>query len=1103
MTLRYRFIFVLMIAAGVFFWTAIVRQHKPFTETSRSSEEERSGALQALDFWTRSRAYPDNDISPDKYFKAVQYAKAHIKKFSRGTASLNQWEFMGPTNLSGRTISLAINPQDPNTIFAGSASGGLWRSRTGGVAGDWQRITIGYPVLGIGSIAIAPNDSSVMYIGTGEVYRYGGTFGGLVERTTRGSYGYGILKSTDAGTTWTKSLDWTNDQQTGVQSIKINPLNPNTVWAATTNGIYKSTNAGASWEGLGIALMCIDIILQPLDSNNIMFSAGNFGLNPSIFRTTDGGANWEDIKPVSFSGKTLLAAYPPNPNDVYASIGTYISDNVSNIGSIWKTTDFGSNWTQLASVDNSVQGWYSHFIAVHPADSMQVVWAGVGIQKSTDGGSSFFGSGGSYSDHHAFAIDPSSPNILYVANDNGVYRSTDFGTTFSYVSNNFNTGQLYAGFANSATDSLLALVQSQDHIPGYLYQGSSTWNHSIGGDEAGWTAINQSNDNIMYMLSRNGGSVVKTTNRGASWIGSGGLSGFGAWNSPIVIAKSNPAILYVGKDKIFKSTASGSGWTAMNGGALIDGGNPALSLAVSETDPDTVLVGTAPFIGGAHILRSTNGGTSFTDVTGTLPDRYPTDVAIDPANSQRMYAVFSGFGAGHIFRSTNAGGSWTNITGSLPDVPTQAILIDPLNSNYLYVGNDIGVYVSTDGGSNWLSFSEGLPDAVLVSDLSYTPSNRTLRCGTHGNGAYQLKLPTTLPSLALQSPNGGEMLNSGAIQQITWTGDLLNKVKLEYSTNNGGSWSTITDSVDAGLPSYNWSVPSVNTSNALVRVSSVSGPVVTDQSNATFTISFTGTTISVNNVWNMVSLPVISFDPRTTSVFPTAVSHAFAYEGSYVVKETLLNGRGYWIKFNADQDVVLFGDSLTEDTIDVVEGWNLMGAISAPVAVTSIVSMPGGIVTSEFFGYNGNYIIVDSLRPGRGTWVNVSQSGQLVLSASPAASPSNRIRIVPTNELPPPAPSDGSISSSSPLPKTFELFQNYPNPFNPSTVIRYQLPVSGHVTLKVFNTLGEEMTTLVNGVQDAGMKSIQWDASELPSGVYMYRLTAGNYSMAKKLLLVK
>ncbi|HEV8537472.1 MAG TPA: T9SS type A sorting domain-containing protein [Bacteroidota bacterium] len=1074
-------------------------QHETPMQFQATVIRERSGALEALEYWTRSRAYPENDISSDKYFKAALYSRKQLKKFPRSGFSLHKWKFLGPNNLAGRTISLAINPLNPNTIYAGSASGGLWRSRSGGQAGDWERIDIGYPVLGVGAIAIAPNDSNFMYIGTGEVYRYGGALGGLVVRTTRGSYGYGIFRSTDAGATWTSSLDWTNDQQRGVQAIKINPQNPNTIWAATTSGIFRSMDAGGSWEQLGIALMAVDLLIHPVDTNRVMFSAGNFGLNPSIYRTTDGGTNWDDVKPTAFTGKTLLAAYPTNPDDVYASI----ADSTTGVGALWKSSDFGTNWIQLSTASpTGVQGWYSHFVAVHPTDSTQVVWAGVGIQKSTGGGTSFAGSTGSYSDHHAFAIDPFNPNILYVANDDGVYRSTDFGASFAHVSINLNTGQFYNGFSNSATDSTLAIVQSQDHIPGYVYQGAVAWGRSAN-DEAGWTAIDQSNDNLMYAVSRNGGSVTRSTNRGVNWTFSGSFGGFGAWNSPVVISASNPAVLYVGKDKFFKSTNFGTSWSAVNGNALIDGGNPALSLAVSATNQDTLLVGTAPYLGTAHILLSTNGGTSFTNVTGTLPNRYPTDVAIDPQNSQTMYAVFSGFDAGHIFKSTNAGGSWTDITGSLPDVPTQAIFVDPLNSNYLYAGNDVGVYASTDGGTSWLSFSEGLPDAVLVSDLSYTPSNRTLRCSTHGNGAYEIHLPNVLPSLEVQSPNGGETLNAGASIPIAWNGDLVSMVNLEYSTDDGGTWSPIADSIPAGSANYAWSVPNTNTTTARIRISSVANPAVTDQSDGAFNIFFVGATIAVNNAWNLVSLPIVAFDPRKTSIFPAAVSNAFAYEGSYVIKETLLNGAGYWIKFNSSQSLTLYGDPVANDTIDIVEGWNLIGTIDSSISAISIGSIPGGITTSGFFGYSGNYVETDSLHPGRGYWIKSSQTGQLVLSSPSAAIASNVIRIVPTSEQPPGPPEPETPNLKPETPKEYTLLQNYPNPFNPTTNFGFRIANFGFVSLKVYDMLGREVATIVNQDLPPGDYTRTLDAGEMSSGLYMYRLTAGDVGLTKKMELIK
>ena len=198
---------------------------------------ERSGALEALDFWTRARAYPQSDIPSGEYFKAFLHDKTLFKQGSRRILSATQWDPIGPLNLHGRSISVAVNHQNTKTVYLGTASGGLWRSHTGGAGGDWQQVPLGFPALGISSIAIVPADSMTMYIGTGEVYRYGGALGGLSIRTTRGSYGIGILKTTNGGATWTKSLDWTYNQQRGVGKIAFNPLNSNTLYAATTEGV--------------------------------------------------------------------------------------------------------------------------------------------------------------------------------------------------------------------------------------------------------------------------------------------------------------------------------------------------------------------------------------------------------------------------------------------------------------------------------------------------------------------------------------------------------------------------------------------------------------------------------------------------------------------------------------------------------------------------------------------------------------------------------------------------------------------------------------------------------------------------------------------------
>jgi len=262
---------------------------------------------------------------------------------------------------------------------------------------------------------------------------------------------------------------------------------------------------------------------------------------------------------------------------------------------------------------------------------------------------------------------------------------------------------------------------------------------------------------------------------------------------------------------------------------------------------------------------------------------------------------------------------------------------------------------------------------------------------------------------------------------------------------------------------------------------------------------------SVQNSWNMVSVPLTVSDYAKARLFSTAVSNAFAYDGSYAVYGTLKNGRGYWLKFSSSQAISMEGLDLVNDTVKVAAGWNMIGSLTASISVGNIGSNPGGIVTSNFFGFNGSYQKSTTIEPGLGYWVKVSQAGQLVLSSTGNIPSANRIHIENKGELPPPAPT--VVASGEP--ETFMLGQNYPNPFNPTTTIEYDLPRAARISLKIYDAVGREVVTLMEGVQEAGFKTFVWDASAVPSGVYMYQLIAkdvegnGTFNNVRKMILLK
>jgi hypothetical protein len=353
------------------------------------------------------------------------------------------------------------------------------------------------------------------------------------------------------------------------------------------------------------------------------------------------------------------------------------------------------------------------------------------------------------------------------------------------------------------------------------------------------------------------------------------------------------------------------------------------------------------------------------------------------------------------------------------------------------------------------------------------------------------------------SGNGWDMVLFHAGDKLGWT---IAPTDSEFSITSGH---TSNISIRVTIPHAD-TVGTIDTVRLIAK--SVSDTTLKDTAYATVKIIPTTIEVSCNMMkgWNMVSLPVTAADCRKDSVFRTASSKAFTYKDGYVSRDTIKNGVGYWIKVDSAHEYCHTGIPRTNDTISVLQKWNMVGGISYPVSVSNIVALTPGLNLSSFYAYDSGYVSVDTIKPGRGYWVKANKAGQFVLADSSAVTSETRIMIIRIDELPPLPPGENCERAKIEIPADYALRQNYPNPFNPSTVIKYDLPAPSHVRLIIYNILGQAVAGLADGVQEPGYQEAVWNASHAASGVYYYSIEAmsiadpaKSFVQTKKMILIK
>ena len=710
------------------------------------------------------RTFPFFDYDKDAYKDAINEFK-ELKELQKQSNLIPFYdlEFVGPTNIGGRVVDIEFNPINPTIVYAAAATGGVFKSEDTGL--NWFPIFDDQPNLSIGDIGIDPNNPDVIYVGTGEANGGHNNFPGL-----------GIYKSIDGGNSWEfKGLDST----VSIGRIVVDPSNSNRIFVAAVGsyfspnpqrGIYLSEDAGNTWgKSLFISdtTGAIDLVINPSNPDIIfaamwervrrpVFRSGTHLYGPSggIFKSNDGGITWEKLgslnglpdPAVRRIGRIGLTITQSKPSVLYA----LYNDGTTPFG-LYKTIDEGENWTEM---DTTFTGsgnfsWYFGQVRVHPTIAERVFVLDVALLRSSQSGSNWdfsYGYSGPsqlHVDHHALAFHPDNPNYLISGNDGGINISEDGGLTWSTPANLPITQFYEIGLDENNPERFYGGTQDNNTIR-TLSGSLNDWTRIWGGDGF-YVIVDPNNPDIIYAESQFG-YLVKSTDGGNSFFYA--LNGIDDeeptnWSTPVVMDPNNSNILYYGTHSLYRTENGTSSWEKVSPKLTDHSDERRLgtitTIAVAQTNSNVIYVGTDD----SYIWVSDNVGGSWKIISDDLPFRWITRVAVDPNDEKIVYATFSGLKwrdpEPRVFRSTDMGITWQNISGGLPDAPVNAFAIDNNNSDILYIGNDIGAFVSHNTGNTWNILSESLP-IVVVNDMKIHPTENYLAIGTHGRGMYKIDL---------------------------------------------------------------------------------------------------------------------------------------------------------------------------------------------------------------------------------------------------------------------------------------------------------------------------------------------------------------------------
>ncbi|MEZ5466456.1 MAG: hypothetical protein R3F18_02155 [Lysobacterales bacterium] len=803
---------------------AVINQLLPASEapaasaapaTGKARREPAGGPAKRADWFYRQRAYPLEQIPAGARQRALAQTEKVAEFRGRDKASsASPWTLVGPVGfnsrieptwgqMSGRVRAMAIDPTNSNRLLLGTATGGVWLSSDAGAS--WTALTDSQPSLAIGAVAIDPSNPNVFYAGTGE---------------GNGSYyGVGILKSTDAGASWT--VIGANEFNRGsIAGLAVSPdgnvvvacaLAGNFLGASASprgdvGGVYRSTDGGQTFTQTQNNF-CSGLAVAGANFNIMYHSATGVGAANGLYKSTDGGATWTHLTSAVNGAEVerLAIGVSPDGNRVY--IGGKVGGDVV----LQNSSDGGSSWsTPLATtIPEEVnaasfqlycekQCGYDNAVAVNPFNLSDVFYAGVGSYRSTDGGATFTqvganntGGGPLHVDHHLVLFDPNSQGVIYSGNDGGIYRSADNGATWTSIGGTLATLQPYHVSLHPSNREIL-YTGNQDN--GTTRRTDSNVWTEIGGGDGGYSAVNHANPQIVYSSatnlslskSDNGGEtnnaaitqVPKEANEPVAFI------------APFVMDPVNPEILYAGTSRLWRTADGAQTWTAISPALATNAEAYITQIAIARSDTSVIYTVASD----GSVARSNAAG--FAQINkAPLPGRYASAIAISPTDPNTAYVGFSGFNdttpstPGHIFKTTDAGASWTDVSANLPDVPVNALAINPGAADEIYAGTDTGVFISLDGGGSWARMTGGLPNAG-VSTLAVNATTNLLVAGTYGRSVWRTDLSGSAPANANYTAIYYNPDNAGYGVAVTHQDNTVVAIWYTYNPDGRPTWYT-------------------------------------------------------------------------------------------------------------------------------------------------------------------------------------------------------------------------------------------------------------------------------------------------------------------------